>query len=154
MLNQSARVKITHVPYKGGVQALNDVLANQLDMIAVDPPSALPQIRAGKLRALAYTGDKRSALLPTVPTFSELGYKDLVGTNSWSIWMPTGVPPDVLAAFHAAIVKAMANPVLRAKFMELGADPTSSTPDELARFVAAESAHYAEIIKAQGIKSE
>jgi tripartite-type tricarboxylate transporter receptor subunit TctC len=154
MLNQSAQVKITHVPYKGGVQALNDVLANQLDMIAVDPPSALPQIRAGKLRALAYTGDKRSPLLPNVPTFTELGYKGLVGTNSWSIWMPTGVPPDVLATFHAAIVKAMNSPALKAKFIELGADPTSSSPQELARFVAAESARYGEIIKAQGIRSE
>jgi tripartite-type tricarboxylate transporter receptor subunit TctC len=154
MLNQAANVKITHVPYKGGVQALNDVLANQLDMIAVDPPSALPQIRAGKLRALAYTGDKRSPLLPNVPTFVEAGYKDLVGANSWSLWMPVGVPPDVLATFHKAVVKAMGNPVLKNKFTELGADPTISTPEELTRFIAAESARYGEIIRAQGIKGE
>ena len=93
MLNQAAGIKIVHVPYKGGVQALTDVLANQLDMIAVDPPSALPQIRAGKLRAIATTGAQRSTLLPDVPTFAESGYKDLVGANSWSIWMPKGAPP-------------------------------------------------------------
>jgi tripartite-type tricarboxylate transporter receptor subunit TctC len=154
MLNQAANIKITHVPYKGGVQALNDVLANQLDMIAVDPPSALPQIRSGKLRALAYTGAKRSSLLPDVPTFAEAGYKDLVGANSWSIWMPAGVPPDIVATFQKAIVKAMNNPELKSKFSELGAEPMSSTPEELARFVAAETARYAKIVKAQDIKAE
>lgn len=154
MLNQAANIKITHVPYKGGVQALNDVLANQLDMIAVDPPSALPQIRAGKLRALAYTGAKRSPLLPDVVTFAESGYKDLVGANSWTIWMPAGVAPSVLAVFHKALVKAMGNPELKAKFIELGADPLQTSPDELARFVASETARYAKIVKEQDIKGE
>jgi tripartite-type tricarboxylate transporter receptor subunit TctC len=154
MLNQAANIKITHVPYKGGVQALNDVLANQLDMIAVDPPSALPQIRAGKLRALAYTGAKRSPLLPDVPTFAESGFKELVGVNAWSIWMPAGVLPNVLAVFHKALVKSMSNPELKEKFAELGAEPMQTSPEELAKFVASESARYAKIIKDQDIKAE
>lgn len=154
MLNQAAGIKMTHVPYKGGVQALNDVLANQLDMIAVDPPSALPQIRAGKLRAIAYTGAKRSVLLPDVPTFAESGYKDLVGANSWSIWMPKGVPAETRATFQAALNKAMDNPTLRAKFVEHGADPTASTPEELRKLVDSESLRFGKIIKAQGIRAE
>jgi hypothetical protein len=84
----------------------------------------------------------------------DFGYKDLVGANSWSLWMPVGVPPDVLATFHKAVVKAMGNPVLKNKFTELGADPTISTPEELTRFITAESARYGEIIRAQGIKGE
>jgi len=154
MLSQAAQIKMTHVPYKGGAQALNDVLASQLDMLAVDPPAALAQIRAGKLRALAYTGAKRSPLLPEVPTFAESGYKELVGANAWTIWMPAGVPPAVLSVFHKALVKAMSNPELRAKFVELGAEPTHTTSEELSKFVAAESARYAKIVKEQDIKAE
>ena len=154
MLSQAAQIKMTHVPYKGGAQALNDVLANQLDMLTVDPPAALAQIRAGKLRALAYTGAKRSPLLPEVPTFAESGYKELVGANAWTIWMPAGVPPAVLSVFHKALVKAMSNPELRAKFVELGAEPTHTTSEELSKFVAAESARYAKIVKEQDIKAE
>ena len=154
MLNQAAGIKITHVPYKGGVQALNDVLANQLDMIAVDPPSALPQIRNGKLRALAYTGATRSPLLPDVPTFAEAGFKDLVGANSWSIWMPAGVPAEVSVTFQRALAKAMESPALKAKFLELGAEPMRTSPEELRRFVASETVRYAKIVKEQDIKPE
>jgi tripartite-type tricarboxylate transporter receptor subunit TctC len=154
MFNQAAGIQITHVPYKGGVQALTDVLANQLDMIAVDPPSALPQIRSGKLRAIAYTGAKRSPLLPDVPTFAESGYKDLVGANSWSIWMPKGVPKNIAAIFQKALVKAMDNPELKTKFAELGAEPMHSSPEELRKFVASETARYAKIVKEQDIKAE
>lgn len=154
MLNQAAGIKITHVPYKGGVQALTDVIANQLDMIAVDPPSALPQIRAGKLRAIATTGATRSTLFPDVPTFAESGYKSLVGENSWSIWMPKGAPPAVVATFRNALTKAMENPTLRAKFAEEGADPIASTPEELRRFVDSETARYGKIVKDQRLRSE
>lgn len=154
MLNQAAGIQTTHVPYKGGVQALNDVLSNQLDMLAMDPPTALQQIRSGKLRALAYTGARRSPLLPDVPTFAESGYRDLVGSNSWSIWMPAGVPSDVAAVFQRALVKAMEQPELRLKFNELGAEPQHSTPEELSRFVAAETARYAKIAREQGVKAE
>ncbi len=154
MFNQAAGINMTHVPYKGGVQALNDVLANQLDMIALDPPTALPHIRSGKLRAIAYTDSKRSPLLPDVPTFVESGYKGLVGANSWSIWMPVGVPAPIVAAFQKGLVKAMENPDLKAKFTELGAVPMHSTPEELHKFVASETAKYAKIVKDQDIKAE
>lgn len=154
MFNQTAGIKMTHVPYRGGVQALNDVLANQLDMIAVDPTSALPHLRSGKLRALAYTGATRSTLLPDVPTFAESGFKDLVGANSWSIWMPVGVPPAVIATFHAGLVKAMQSADVKAKFVELGADPTHTSPEDLRKFVASETARFARIIKEQDIKAE
>ncbi|GAA5234574.1 tripartite tricarboxylate transporter substrate binding protein [Verticiella sediminum] len=154
MLNQAAGIDITHVPYKGGVQALQDVLANQLEMIAVDPPSALPHIRSGKLRAVAYTGAQRSPLLPDVPTFAESGYPSLVGANSWSIWMPAGVPRDIAATFHQALNKTMENPALREKFAELGAEATHSTPEELRRFVLAEKERYAKVVQQQGFRPQ
>ncbi|WP_144632083.1 Bug family tripartite tricarboxylate transporter substrate binding protein [Bordetella genomosp. 13] len=154
MFNQVAGIRITHVPYKGGAQALNDVLANQLDMIAVDPPSALPQIRAGRLRAIAYTGARRSPLLPTVPTFAESGYKDLIGANSWSIWMPAGVPKDIAAKFGQALDKAMENPELKSRFEELGAEPMHSSPEELRAFVQAESARYQKVVSTPGFLPE
>jgi len=154
MLNQAAGIRITHVPYKGGVQALNDVLANQLDMIAVDPPAALPQLRGGRLRAIAYTGAQRSPLLPDVPTFAESGYKDLVGANLWSIWLPAGVPKPIADTFGKALVKAMDDPELKTRLAEMGAEPMHSTPDELRAFVAAETARYAKIVREQDIKAD
>ncbi|AOB31474.1 hypothetical protein AKI39_13435 [Bordetella sp. H567] len=153
MLNDAAHVKITHVPYKGGAQALNDVLANRLDLIAVDPPAALPHIRSGNLRALAYTGAQRNAHLANVPTVVEAGYKELVGANCWSIWLPAGVPAPVAARFRQALVTAMDDPVLKQKFSDLGADAMHTTPDGLRQYVAAETAKYGRIIKEQGIKA-
>jgi tripartite-type tricarboxylate transporter receptor subunit TctC len=154
MFGQAAGIKITHVPYKGGAQALNDVLANRLDMIAVDPPSALPQIHGGLLRGVAYTGAKRSPLLPNVPTFAESGYKDLVGANSWSIWMPVGVPQNIAVKFHNALNTAMDAPELRSTFIQLGAEPMHSSPDELRRFFQSETARYKKIVSMPSFQTE
>lgn len=153
MLNDAAHVKITHVPYKGGVQALNDVLANRLDMIAVDPPAALPHIKSGALRAIAYTGPERSPRLANVPTVAEAGYKELTGANCWSVWMPAGVPKPIVDAFYAALVRAMDDPGLKKKFEDLGADAMHTSPDDLRKYVAAEAAKYGRIIKEQHIQA-
>jgi tripartite-type tricarboxylate transporter receptor subunit TctC len=153
MLNDAAHVKITHVPYKGGAQALNDVLANRLDLIAVDPPAALPHIRSGNLRAIAYTGARRSPHLPNVPTVVEAGYEALVGANCWSIWMPAGVPGPIAARFREALVTAMEDPALKQKFSDLGADAMHTTPDGLRQYVAAETAKYGRIIREQDIRA-
>jgi tripartite-type tricarboxylate transporter receptor subunit TctC len=154
LLNLSAGIQTQHVPYKGGIQALNDVLAGQLDMLAADPPAALPHLRSGKLRALAITSPKRSVLLPEVPTFVESGMPDLVGVNSWSIYMPSGVPKAEFAAFQRALNKTMDDPELVKKFAELGAEAMHSTPEALRKFVASESARYARLIKEKGIHGE
>ena len=154
MLNAEAGVQIQHVPYKGSVQALNDVIAGQVDMLAADPPAVLPHIKAGKVRALAVSSTAREVLLPEVPTFVESGLPGLVALNSWSIYMPTGVPPAVAQVFHAALDKAMADPDLVKKFAELGADVQHSTPEELRRFTAAETAKYTRLIKEKDIKGE
>jgi tripartite-type tricarboxylate transporter receptor subunit TctC len=153
MLNDAAKIKITHVPYKGGAQALNDVLANRLDLIAVDPPAALPHIRSGNLHAIAYTGAERNPLLANVPTVVEAGYKDLVGANCWSIWMPAGVPDAIVVRFQKALIACMDDPQLTKKFSDLGADAMHTTPDALRQYVAAESAKYGRIIKEQDIKA-
>ncbi|MDX3907432.1 MAG: tripartite tricarboxylate transporter substrate binding protein [Pigmentiphaga sp.] len=154
MLNQVAGIQTTHIPYKGGGEALKDVIANRIDMITLEPPNAMPQLRAGTLRAIAYTGARRSPLLPDVPTFIESGYKDLVGTNSWAVYMPAGVPGAVVETFHKALVKAMENPRLVAQFAELGAEAVHTTPGELREFVAAETARYAAIIKKAKIHAD
>ncbi|HTK01208.1 MAG TPA: tripartite tricarboxylate transporter substrate binding protein [Bordetella sp.] len=153
MLNEAAGVKITHVPYKGGAQALNDVLANRLDLIAVDPPAALPHIRSGNLRALAYTGAQRNPHLADVPTVVEAGFKDLVGANCWSIWMPAGVPGPIAAQFRKALITSMDDPQVKKKFSDLGADAMHSTPDGLRQYVAAETEKYRRILAEQGMKA-
>jgi tripartite-type tricarboxylate transporter receptor subunit TctC len=153
MLNDAAKIKITHVPYKGGVQALNDVLANRLDMIAVDPPAALPHLKSGGLHGIAYTGATRNPLLANIPTVAEAGYKELTGANCWSVWMPAGVPDAIVATFEQPLVKAMDNPDLKKKFQELGADAMHTSPDALRKYVAAEAARYGRIIKEQHIQA-
>ena len=154
MFNMAAGIKITHVPYKGGGQALNDVLAGQLDMITLDPPTAMPPIKGGLLRPIAYTGAERSPLLPDVPTFAESGYKDVVGTNWWAIYLPVGVPKPIFTIFQKALIKAMEDPALVAKYAELGAKAQHGTPEELKKYMASETARYAKIVKAADIKAE
>jgi tripartite-type tricarboxylate transporter receptor subunit TctC len=153
MLNDAAKIRITHVPYKGGGQALNDVLANRLDMIAVDPPAALPHIKSGALRAVAYTGTSRNARFAEVPTVAEAGYQALAGANCWSVWMPAGVPPAIVASFQQALAKAMNDPGLRKRFVDLGAEPMHTTPEELRQYVARETVRYSRLIKEQDIKA-
>jgi tripartite-type tricarboxylate transporter receptor subunit TctC len=153
MLNDAAGIRITHVPYKGGGQALNDVLANRLDMIAVDPPAALPHIKSGALRAVAYTGASRNQRFAAIPTVGEVGYPALTGANCWSVWMPAHVPTAVVDTFRQALTKAMNDPALRQRFVELGAEPMHTTPEELRQYVATESAKYRRVIQEQGIKA-
>ncbi len=154
MLNQVADIQTVHIPYKGGGEALKDVIANRVDMITLEPPNALSQLQAGTLRAIAYTGARRSPLLPDVPTFAESGYEDLVGVNSWAIYMPIGVPEPVIATFHKALVKAMETPKLVAQYADLGAEAVHSTPEELSAFVAAETERYARVIQQANIRAQ
>ncbi len=154
MFNMAGGIRTTHIPYKGGSQALNDVLAGQLDMITVDVPTAIPQIKAGLLRPIAFTGTERSPLLPGVPTFTESGYPGVVGTNWWAIYLPAGVPAPVFASFQKALVKAMEDPALVAKYAELGARAQHGSPEELRRFIAAETERYDRIVKAANIRAD
>jgi tripartite-type tricarboxylate transporter receptor subunit TctC len=147
MMNRSAGINMQHVPYKGGIQALGDVIGNQLDMLAADVQPIMQHLRSGTLRALAVTSPKRFAQLPDVPTFVESGMTDLDALNSWGVFVPTGVPKARLDKFSDAVRKVMADGALSKRFTELGIDPLHTSADELRRFMAADTAKFARIIK-------
>ena len=150
MLNSMAGISLQHVPYKGVAPALNDVLGGQLPIVFASLPSALSHIKAGKLRALAVSGDKRSAVLPDVPTIAEAvpGYN---GTLWIGLFAPAGVPADVLAALQEATRKALASKDLRDKLEQQGVEIAAPTsPEQFAALLQGDLAKWARIVKASG----
>jgi len=150
MLNSMAGISLQHVPYKGVAPALNDVLGGQLPIVFASLPSALSHIKAGKLRALAVSGDKRSAVLPDVPTIAEAvpGYN---GTLWIGLFAPAGVPADVLAALQDATRKALASKDLRDKLEQQGVEIAAPTsPEQFAALLQGDLAKWARIVKASG----
>jgi tripartite-type tricarboxylate transporter receptor subunit TctC len=143
-----------HVPYKGGGPVMNDLLGNQVDSSFMNINTAMPQILAGKLRPLVITSAKRSPLLAQVPTLDELGIKD-AGVTSWqAVAGPRGLPADVKAKIHAAIVATFNEPAIKARLLDLGFEMVLNTPDQFAAFQAAEYAKWQKLITSRNIKAD
>ncbi|MGF6347498.1 Bug family tripartite tricarboxylate transporter substrate binding protein [Variovorax sp. W2I14] len=150
MLNSMAGISLQHVPYKGVAPALNDVLGGQLPIVFASLPSALSHIKAGKLRALAVSGDKRSPVLPDVPTIAEAvpGYN---GTLWIGLFAPAGVPADVLATLQDATRKALAAKDLRDKLDQQGVEIAApTTSEQFSKLLQDDLAKWARIVKASG----
>ena len=154
MLKRLAKIQMTQIPYKGGILAVNDLLAGQIDMIVSDALPVAQHIRAGKMRPLAVTSATRSALVPDVPTFGEAGVAGLVAVNWWGVFLPAGTPRPIVDKLHADLVKVMANDDLKERFNGLGVEAQASTPEEFRGFLAAENAKYKQLIAETGIRAE
>jgi tripartite-type tricarboxylate transporter receptor subunit TctC len=154
MLKSLAHVDIVHVPYKGGILSVNDLLAGHVDIVFSDALPVMQHIRAGKLRALASTGPERSPLAPDIPTCVESGLPGLVAVNWWGVLLPAGTPKAIADKFHDDLVKVMQQAELKEKFASLGVDAVSGTPAELAAYMKAEKAKYAKLIKEANITAE
>ncbi|MFY9510691.1 MAG: tripartite tricarboxylate transporter substrate binding protein [Rubrivivax sp.] len=136
-----------HIPYKGGAPALSDLLGGQVDASFVNINTALPSLRAGKLRALAITSAKRSPLLPDVATMDEQGIKG-VQVYSWQAFAaPAGLPADVKSKLHGAIVAGLADPQVKAKLLDLGFEIVGNTPEQFSAFQATEFARWKKVIE-------
>ena len=145
---------IGHVPYKGGAPAVADVAAGHVPFYFGNMSSALPQARAGRVRALAVTSPERSPAAPDVPTLAQGGVKDCEISEWNALLAPAGTPPAVLQRLHAEVAKIMRMHDIKAKFADLGAEAIGSTPQELAAFLRAEMTKWAEVVKAANIKIE
>ncbi len=154
LIMRQAGIKMTGVPYKGGGQAVNDLLAGHLNMMVSDALPVSQHIKSGKLRALAITSAKRSPMSPDVPTFAEAGLNGLVAENWWGVFVPMGTPKAVVDTLHTALVKVMADPDLKERFAGLGVEAQASTADEFKTFLAAEHAKYAKLVTDNNIKGE
>ncbi len=147
-----AHIELLHVPYKGAGLALNDAVAGQVNAITDNLSSTLPHVKSGRLRALAVLGASRSPQLPGVPTYAELGYKDM-GEGGWfGIVAPAGTPPAVVMRLNLAIHKAMQNAEFKRKVEESGGTLVPTTPDQFKVQIQQAMARYARVAKAANIK--
>ena len=154
MLKSLAHVDIVHVPYKGGILSVNDLLAGHVDMVFSDALPVMQHIRAGKLRALAVTSPERSSLAPDIPTCVESGLPGLVAVNWWGVLLPAATPKPIADKFRADLAKVMQSPEVKEKFAQLGVDAVSGTPEQLGAYMKSETAKYAKLIKEAGIRAE
>jgi len=145
---------IGHVPYKGGGLAVGDVAAGHIPFYFGNMSAALPQARAGHVRALAVTSARRSPAAPDVPTMEEAGVKDCVISEWNGILAPAGTPQPLVDRLSAELAKIMRDPEIKAKFADLGADTIGSTPAEFAAYMEAERKKWAEVVKAANIRIE
>ena len=150
----SAGVRATHVPFKGGVEAMTEVMAGRIDFFFVALGAALPHIRDGKLSALAVNGTTRSAALPEVPTVREAGFADAEYPTWFVLFLPAGTPREIVDRLHRETLKALQEPKVREKLAALGMDPMAMTPQELDAYVEKEIVSDAALVKAIGLKPE
>lgn len=142
-----AKIQLLHVPYKGAGLAMNDALAGQVDAITDNLPSALPHIKAGKLRALAVLSEKRSPALPDVPTYGELGFPQMGGGGWFGLVAPAGTPPEIVNRLNQAFLKAMKNPEFVRKVEESGATLIPGTPAEFGHQIQQAMERYQRVSK-------
>jgi len=149
--------KVQFIPYRGAGPAMTDLISGTVDLLVVQGAVALPQIRGGKIKALANLSPRRSASMPDIPTADETGVPGLYMSGWFGFFAPKGLPKDVLAKLNAATVEALADPALQKRFMELGLDVApreQQTPEGLAAFQKAEIDKWWPIIKAAGIGAQ
>jgi tripartite-type tricarboxylate transporter receptor subunit TctC len=152
LLRLQTKTTMTHVPYKGDVPALQDVLGGQVSFVFVPVAAALPNVQAGKLRALAVTSAHRLPGLPAVQTMLEAGFKDFVVEQWQALYVPARTPAAIVQRLHQEISRILKDPAVVANFDKLGVTVVNGTPAELAQRQAADSARWAAVIRAADIK--
>jgi tripartite-type tricarboxylate transporter receptor subunit TctC len=145
-------VQMTHVPYKGSAPAVSDLLGGQVQLMFDNLPSALPHIKAGKLKALGVTSRTRAASLPDVPTIHEAGVPGFDATSWFGLLAPAGTPRDVVTKVNAEVAKWLASPDGKEKLAAAGANAAGGTPEDFAKHIAAETTKWAKVVKDSGAK--
>jgi len=154
MYKSALGINIVHVPYKGGVLAINDLIAGHIQMVFADLAPALPHIKAGKLRAIAVTSLQRVSALPDVPTMIESGLAGFESGVWWSVVAPKGTPPEIINRINAELGKMIQSPDVRDTYSKLGLTPQHSSPTKVAETIRTESPVMAKILKAAGVEAE
>ena len=147
MLKIMTGIQLTHVPYKGVALAMNDLLAGQVQITFTVPGSGLPHIKTGRLRGLAVTTAKRSAVVPDLPTIAESGVPGYDTSTWYAVVVPAGTPGALISRLHADMTQVLQLPDVRERLMAVGADLVGSTPDYLADFIKTELAKWHRLVK-------
>jgi len=145
-----AGVDMAHIPYKGAAAAMQDLIGGRVDLMFDNLASSLSQVKGGRVRALAVTTARRTALAPELPTIAESGLPGFDISTWFGIFVPSGTPRPVVDRLHAEFTRALAAPEVREKMIALGAEPVGSTPEEFAAYVKAESAKYSKLVRTSG----
>lgn len=153
LLESEGKFRATHVPYKGGEPAMNDLLGGRLSFMAINPLEAIGHLKAGKLRALVVLSDKPMALLPGVPSAVQAGLPGAKVSVWWGFIGPAGMSKPVVDKLNAALQFALKDPAVQTRLANLGAILTPGTPEDLGKFIAAETAKWSKVIKAAGISA-
>ena len=154
MFKQMTGTDIKHIPYKGSVQSISAVMAGDVQMTIVDSPPLVPQLKSGRVRALAVTSAKRSAAMPELPTVAESvapGYEMALWIG---VFAPAGTPQDIAAKLNAEVVRIVRLPDIREKLAGMGVEPLGNTSEQMAEWIRREIARYGPVVKAAGIKAE
>jgi tripartite-type tricarboxylate transporter receptor subunit TctC len=154
LFKKEARIDIAHIPYKGAGEAMTGVLSSQVDLLITASPTAMGQLKGGKIRPLAVTGARRPAAFADVPTFAESGLPGYTVTGWFGLAVPKGTPKDVIAKLHAETVKALADPGLRERIAAQGAEPGGITPEAYAQFIRDETVRWGTAAREAGVKPE
>jgi tripartite-type tricarboxylate transporter receptor subunit TctC len=153
-LNAKSSMKLTHVPFRGSGPALTAVMGGQIDVLLDPPFTALPAIESGKARALAVTGEKRSPLLPDVPTVAELGFPGFAAGHWGGFFAPAGTPAPVIQKLNSAIVAALKEQKVREVLRQQGLEIIGNTPDQFRKEIEDEIALWSTVINESGLKPE
>jgi tripartite-type tricarboxylate transporter receptor subunit TctC len=154
LFKSMAGVEMTHIPYKGAAPAMQDLIGGRIQLMFDNLASALGQVRAGKVRALAVTTAQRSALAPDLPTIAESGLPGFDISTWFGVFVPARTPPAVVERLHREFVAALAAPDVRETMLRLGAEPVGSSPAEFTAYIAHEAQKYARVIKASGARAD
>jgi len=154
LFEKAAGIKLSHIPYKGSNPALMDAMAGNVDLLVSSVPSAMGQIKSGKLRPLAVTSIKRSSSLPDVPTVAESGYKGFDVSSWYGIFAPAGTPAGVVATVNTEVNKLLSQPDMRAAIQAQGAEPESMSSAQFSTLLKSDYAKWKGIVEASGAKIE
>jgi tripartite-type tricarboxylate transporter receptor subunit TctC len=145
-------VDMVHIPYKGGAPALQALLAGDTQLMFDNLANSTPQLKAGRLKALAVTTARRSALAPELPTLAEMGLPGFDIYTWWGFMAPAGTPNEIIAKWNAEVTRILATPEMKAVFAQQGAEPAPTTPEQFAALIRSEIPKYAKIVKDSGAK--
>ena len=154
LFNESAGIKTVHVPYKGGGQALSDLMSGQVDFMFNVLPSALPQIKAGTVRAIAVTGSQRSDSLPDIPTMIESGVAGYTAVTWNGILAPAGTPPEIIEKLNKTIAQVLTTPAMIQRYASIGTTVLIGSPEDFAKLIRDETVKWRRAIQASGLKAE
>jgi tripartite-type tricarboxylate transporter receptor subunit TctC len=155
LLKTTAGVDILHVPYKGAGDAMSNLLAGQVQLMFSSPAAVVPQFKAGKLKGLAVTGARRQAAAPDIPTFAESGLPQVDVSEWYGVLAPAATPREIVIKLRDELVRILRTPEITERIAATQfAEPVGSTPDEFARFIAAESAKLAKVIRDANVRAE